>query len=155
MAFILESPATQETIDKYNWESIPLLYEGGGQKFCKKIEYAYVDKERDWIFFVDGGRRGFDEQMTRFTYILLFKGILVRFFYKTIEAERYKDVNTNLYVFTYRKIEIETISVSEKFRNREKEILANLKMVISEITNYDLKTKIKVDVIISNDIEYK
>lgn len=154
MAFILESPATQETIDKYNWESIPLLYEGGGQRYCKKIEHAYIDKERDWIFFLDGGRRGFDEQMTRFTYVLLFKGILVRFFYKTVDSERYKDVNTNLYVFTYRKIAIETISVSEKFRHREGEIIKNLIELIKELENNQKGKNIRVDVVISNDIEY-
>ena len=79
MSFIYESPASDWVKNRYDWTSIPLLYQGEAGSFCRVPDSATVDKERDIIFFLGGGGMGRTSgEFQPYTHILLWKGVSIR-----------------------------------------------------------------------------
>lgn len=79
MAFTYESPASDWVKNRYDWTSIPLLYQGEAGSYCRVPSRATVDKERDIIFFTAGGGVGRTSQISQpYTDLLLWEGIPVR-----------------------------------------------------------------------------
>lgn len=79
MAFVYESPASDWVKNRYDWTSIPLLYQGEAGSFCSVPDNATVDKERDVIFFLGGGGMGRTSgEFQPYTYILFFSDEPIR-----------------------------------------------------------------------------
>ena len=79
MAFVYENPASDWVKNRYDWTSIPLLYQGEAGSYCRVPLDATVDKERDIIFYQAGGGMGRTSQIYQpITYLLLWKGTPIK-----------------------------------------------------------------------------
>ena len=58
MAFIKESPVSQEILDRFEWSKIPLLYQGEAGSYANPRD-AVVDYERDLILFLSSITKSF------------------------------------------------------------------------------------------------
>lgn len=157
MAFELECPASEETLNRYDWEKIPLLYESIGKRFCKKpLEGVYIDRERDLIVSVQGGGSGRDEKYIPMTYLLLMRGMPICFSYNgdTSKSVSFFNPEKNCYDFKRVHYVIEIVKASNNLRGCDSDILGIIQYYLVDDTKRKLPTIELIEFTVLSDVEY-
>ncbi len=157
MSLVLEGPIHEDTLNLYNWESIPLLQAKPGQKYCQKPESAYVDREKGLVYFEQGGGRDFNDEMVNYTSVLLVNKVLVTFFYNETGGTSYQDPETKFFIFTQKSLDVYKIIIRNAiFKDvNEREILEGIKSVLTDLNRQRPRnSNMQVDISFSSRIDY-
>ena len=157
MAFELECPASEETLNRYDWEKIPLLYDSIGKKFCKKpLEGVEIDREKDLVVSVQGGSSGRDEKYIPMTYLLLMRGMPICFSYNGDPNSSVSIFNEikNLYQFKKVSLIISKIKATDKLLGQESEIIESIKDYLIHKTRKNRPTVELIEFTVLSDVEY-
>lgn len=156
MSFVEEYPVSQALLDRFDWTSLPLLYQGEAGMYCNVPHFVLIDYANDLVYYTGGGGIG---RTTRIvipdTEVLYFKGVPIRFIKKITDKKSYKNETTGLYMYPWKEYSITKIIAASSLLKDEKKIIKAIILALTAIKDSKFMTNAKdISIKITTKVEY-